>query len=119
MIIFRCQFGSMREVANFFQTFLEMRNEQSPGVAVIVHVLWAEPRLVSIPHAKCWTTVVGEGFTSFPHPCAPRPYGKDVPRLDYWLAYETIMKKVGGRPHWAKVGFTVGATPPRPSFPLH
>uniref|UniRef100_A0A8D1FUT1 L-gulonolactone oxidase n=1 Tax=Sus scrofa TaxID=9823 RepID=A0A8D1FUT1_PIG len=32
----------------------------------------------------------------------PRPYGKDVPRLDYWLAYETIMKKVGGRPHWAK-----------------
>ncbi|XP_043726483.1 L-gulonolactone oxidase isoform X1 [Cervus elaphus] len=31
-----------------------------------------------------------------------RPYGKDVPRLDYWLAYETIMKKVGGRPHWAK-----------------
>ncbi|XP_060265141.1 L-gulonolactone oxidase isoform X1 [Ovis aries] len=32
-----------------------------------------------------------------------RPYGKDVPRLDYWLAYENIMKKVGGRPHWAKV----------------
>ncbi|KAG8506324.1 L-gulonolactone oxidase [Galemys pyrenaicus] len=31
-----------------------------------------------------------------------RPYGKDVPRLDYWLAYETIMKKLGGRPHWAK-----------------
>ncbi|XP_027706054.1 L-gulonolactone oxidase isoform X1 [Vombatus ursinus] len=31
-----------------------------------------------------------------------RPYGKDVPRLDYWLAYERIMKKVGGRPHWAK-----------------
>lgn len=48
-----------------------------------------------------------------------RPYGKDVPRLDYWLAYETIMKKVGGRPHWAKVGFAVRATPPRPSFPLH
>lgn len=33
----------------------------------------------------------------------PRPYGKDVPRLDYWQAYETIMKKFGGRPHWAKV----------------
>ncbi|XP_043846011.1 L-gulonolactone oxidase isoform X2 [Dromiciops gliroides] len=31
-----------------------------------------------------------------------RPYGKDIPRLDYWLAYERIMKKVGGRPHWAK-----------------
>ncbi|XP_054841910.1 L-gulonolactone oxidase-like [Eublepharis macularius] len=31
-----------------------------------------------------------------------RPYGKDVPRLDYWLAYEGIMKKSGGRPHWAK-----------------
>lgn len=31
-----------------------------------------------------------------------RPYGKDVPRLDYWLTYETIMKKAGGRPHWAK-----------------
>ncbi|KAM7173705.1 L-gulonolactone oxidase [Macrochelys suwanniensis] len=31
-----------------------------------------------------------------------RPYGKDVPRLDYWLAYENVMKKAGGRPHWAK-----------------
>ncbi|XP_072842189.2 L-gulonolactone oxidase [Pogona vitticeps] len=31
-----------------------------------------------------------------------RPYGKDVPHLDYWLAYEGIMKKFGGRPHWAK-----------------
>ncbi|XP_065443349.1 L-gulonolactone oxidase-like [Chrysemys picta bellii] len=31
-----------------------------------------------------------------------RPYGKDVPRLDYWLAYESVMKKAGGRPHWAK-----------------
>ncbi|CAO2591356.1 L-gulonolactone oxidase [Lemmus lemmus] len=31
-----------------------------------------------------------------------RPYGKDVPRLDYWQAYETTMKKFGGRPHWAK-----------------
>ncbi|KAH0519286.1 L-gulonolactone oxidase [Microtus ochrogaster] len=34
--------------------------------------------------------------------CPSRPYGKDVPRLDYWQAYETIMKKFGGRPHWAK-----------------
>uniref|UniRef100_A0A803W5V0 L-gulonolactone oxidase n=1 Tax=Ficedula albicollis TaxID=59894 RepID=A0A803W5V0_FICAL len=31
-----------------------------------------------------------------------RPYGKDVPRLHYWIAYEEIMKKHGGRPHWAK-----------------
>ncbi|KAM7322461.1 hypothetical protein ACRRTK_017966 [Alexandromys fortis] len=31
-----------------------------------------------------------------------RPYGKDVPRLEYWQAYETITKKFGGRPHWAK-----------------
>ncbi|NWI14975.1 GGLO oxidase, partial [Crypturellus soui] len=31
-----------------------------------------------------------------------RPYGKNVPRLNYWLAYEGIMKKHGGRPHWAK-----------------
>ncbi|XP_066566221.1 L-gulonolactone oxidase-like [Amia ocellicauda] len=31
-----------------------------------------------------------------------RPYGKDVPRQQYWAAYETIMKRVGGRPHWAK-----------------
>ncbi|KAM9316360.1 L-gulonolactone oxidase-like [Gastrophryne carolinensis] len=31
-----------------------------------------------------------------------RPYGKDVPHQEYWLEYETIMKKVGGRPHWAK-----------------
>lgn len=44
----------------------------------------------------------GQGFTSFSP--TPRPYGKDVSRLDYWLAYESIMKKVGGRPHWAKVG---------------
>ncbi|KAM8953293.1 L-gulonolactone oxidase-like [Pelodytes ibericus] len=31
-----------------------------------------------------------------------RPYGKDVPHQEYWLEYETIMKRVGGRPHWAK-----------------
>ncbi|XP_069461742.1 L-gulonolactone oxidase-like [Ambystoma mexicanum] len=31
-----------------------------------------------------------------------RPYGKDVPLQEYWSEYEWIMKKVGGRPHWAK-----------------
>ncbi|NWV25433.1 GGLO oxidase, partial [Origma solitaria] len=31
-----------------------------------------------------------------------RPYGKDIPRCDYWLTYEGIMRKHGGRPHWAK-----------------
>ncbi|KAM4771261.1 L-gulonolactone oxidase-like [Rhinophrynus dorsalis] len=31
-----------------------------------------------------------------------RPYGKDVPHQEYWLEYEGIMKRVGGRPHWAK-----------------
>ncbi|KAM4694731.1 L-gulonolactone oxidase-like [Discoglossus pictus] len=31
-----------------------------------------------------------------------RPYGKDVPHQQYWLEYENIMKRVGGRPHWAK-----------------
>ncbi|XP_062346754.1 LOW QUALITY PROTEIN: L-gulonolactone oxidase-like [Cinclus cinclus] len=31
-----------------------------------------------------------------------RPYGKDIPRIRYWLAYEEIMRKHGGRPHWAK-----------------
>ncbi|XP_015207781.2 L-gulonolactone oxidase-like [Lepisosteus oculatus] len=31
-----------------------------------------------------------------------RPYGKDVPKQQYWAAYENIMKDVGGRPHWAK-----------------
>ncbi|XP_029452079.1 L-gulonolactone oxidase-like [Rhinatrema bivittatum] len=31
-----------------------------------------------------------------------RPYGKDVPFQEYWLQYEGIMKKAGGRPHWAK-----------------
>ncbi|XP_053316228.1 L-gulonolactone oxidase-like [Spea bombifrons] len=31
-----------------------------------------------------------------------RPYGKDVPHQEYWLEYENIMKRVGGRPHWAK-----------------
>ncbi|XP_031959215.1 bifunctional epoxide hydrolase 2 isoform X3 [Corvus moneduloides] len=31
-----------------------------------------------------------------------RPYGKDIPRLEYWRTYERIMKKHGGRPHWAK-----------------
>ncbi|XP_025049451.1 L-gulonolactone oxidase-like isoform X2 [Alligator sinensis] len=39
-----------------------------------------------------------------------RPYGKDVPRLDYWLAYEGIMKKFGGRPHWAKVGSSLAGS---------
>ncbi|XP_063775283.1 L-gulonolactone oxidase-like [Pseudophryne corroboree] len=31
-----------------------------------------------------------------------RPYGKDVEHKDYWSEYEKIMKRVGGRPHWAK-----------------
>ena len=33
-----------------------------------------------------------------------RPYYKDVPGKDkYWAAYISIMKSIGGRPHWAKV----------------
>ncbi|KAI8069913.1 D-arabinono-1,4-lactone oxidase-domain-containing protein, partial [Gongronella butleri] len=31
-----------------------------------------------------------------------RPYGKPVPYKKYWKAYEDIMRKYGGRPHWAK-----------------
>eukprot|EP00061_Rhincodon_typus_P007176 g28590.t1 len=31
-----------------------------------------------------------------------RPYGKEVPREQYWAMYEEIMKRNGGRPHWAK-----------------
>ncbi|XP_064557180.1 L-gulonolactone oxidase-like, partial [Zonotrichia leucophrys gambelii] len=36
-----------------------------------------------------------------------RPYGRAVPLARYWLLYERIMRKHGGRPHWAK------APPPR------
>ncbi|XP_064602926.1 L-gulonolactone oxidase-like isoform X2 [Liolophura sinensis] len=32
----------------------------------------------------------------------PRPYGKLVPTDKYWDAFENIVNKVGGRPHWAK-----------------
>ena len=33
-----------------------------------------------------------------------RPYYLDVPGRDkYWDAYVSIVKSVGGRPHWAKV----------------
>ncbi|XP_077978412.1 L-gulonolactone oxidase-like [Glandiceps talaboti] len=31
-----------------------------------------------------------------------RPYGKDVEYAKYWEAYEDIMYRAGGRPHWAK-----------------
>ncbi|KAI9272877.1 D-arabinono-1,4-lactone oxidase-domain-containing protein [Phascolomyces articulosus] len=31
-----------------------------------------------------------------------RPYGNPVPYKKYWKAYEDIMRKHGGRPHWAK-----------------
>ncbi|GAB6022414.1 hypothetical protein CHUAL_006531 [Chamberlinius hualienensis] len=31
-----------------------------------------------------------------------RPYGKSIPREKIWRAYESIMLKAGGRPHWAK-----------------
>ncbi|XP_072045784.1 L-gulonolactone oxidase-like [Amphiura filiformis] len=31
-----------------------------------------------------------------------RPYGKFIPYANYWAAYENIVKRVGGRPHWAK-----------------
>ncbi|CAI9534183.1 unnamed protein product, partial [Staurois parvus] len=27
---------------------------------------------------------------------------RSVPHGEYWLEYENIMKRVGGRPHWAK-----------------
>ncbi|KAG0172812.1 hypothetical protein DFQ28_007000 [Apophysomyces sp. BC1034] len=31
-----------------------------------------------------------------------RPYGNPVPYKKYWKGYEDIMRKYGGRPHWAK-----------------
>lgn len=31
-----------------------------------------------------------------------RPYGKKVAYERYWAAYESIMRSLGGRPHWAK-----------------
>ncbi|ORX57987.1 L-gulonolactone/D-arabinono-1,4-lactone oxidase, partial [Hesseltinella vesiculosa] len=31
-----------------------------------------------------------------------RPYGKPVPYKKYWKGYEDLMRKYGGRPHWAK-----------------
>ncbi|XP_014666895.1 PREDICTED: L-gulonolactone oxidase-like isoform X2 [Priapulus caudatus] len=31
-----------------------------------------------------------------------RPYGRDTPHQEYWDKYESIMKRAGGRPHWAK-----------------
>ncbi|XP_046915620.2 L-gulonolactone oxidase [Dermatophagoides farinae] len=31
-----------------------------------------------------------------------RPYGRHVDHTDYWNRYEEIMKRNGGRPHWAK-----------------
>ena len=40
--------------------------------------------------------------------CSVRPYYHDVPGRDkYWAAYVSIVKSVGGRPHWAKVCITV------------
>lgn len=32
-----------------------------------------------------------------------RPFGKDVPYKDYFSAFENLMQKFNGRPHWAKV----------------
>ncbi|XP_035667342.1 L-gulonolactone oxidase-like [Branchiostoma floridae] len=31
-----------------------------------------------------------------------RPYGKDAPKDAWWDMYESVMHKVGGKPHWAK-----------------
>lgn len=42
-----------------------------------------------------------------------RPYGKFVPHWQYWDLYERIVKKAGGRPHWAKVCLSVSC------FELH
>uniref|UniRef100_A0A8C0QZR4 L-gulonolactone oxidase n=1 Tax=Canis lupus dingo TaxID=286419 RepID=A0A8C0QZR4_CANLU len=56
---------------------------------------WAIPRFPVSP-------IISRGMGPHLLLLPTRPYGKDVPRLDYWLTYETIMKKVGGRPHWAK-----------------
>ena len=35
--------------------------------------------------------------------CYCRPYNSFVPFEGYWRAFEDIMKRRGGRPHWAKV----------------
>ncbi len=32
-----------------------------------------------------------------------RPYGKFIPYYKYFDAFENIVKRVGGRPHWGKV----------------
>ncbi|XP_066402262.1 L-gulonolactone oxidase-like [Molothrus aeneus] len=40
-----------------------------------------------------------------------RPYGREAPRGRYWQLYEGIMRRHGGRPHWAKVWGQDGAGP--------
>ncbi|KAJ3098242.1 hypothetical protein HDU96_011156 [Phlyctochytrium bullatum] len=35
-------------------------------------------------------------------PIEIRPYGVEVPHDLFWEGYETIMRHLGGRPHWAK-----------------
>lgn len=78
----------------------------------------AELALISHSQAGCWAVIThggqiraGEG-SPLPLSPVPRPYGKDVPQLNYWLTCETIMKKFQGRPHWAKVGLRAAAGMP-------
>ena len=104
MTTFSCQFKKYARGCKLFPNPFEQKPARCRLIAI--RVLQAELSAGhgpdKVPNDRVGPCRAGTG----PHLLLPlpRPYGKDVPRLDYWLAYETIMKKVGGRPHWAKVG---------------
>lgn len=45
-----------------------------------------------------------------------RPYNKKIPFEKYWAAYQDIMLKAGGRPHWAK-DHTISTDQLRKAYP--
>nr|AGQ16461.1 gulonolactone oxidase [Protopterus annectens] len=85
--------GKMREAILELKAWLEENPKVVAHFPVEVRFARSDDILLSPCYQKdsCYMNII-----------MYRPYGKDVPRERYWLAYEDIMRKYEGRPHWAK-----------------
>ncbi|NXD31022.1 GGLO oxidase, partial [Spelaeornis formosus] len=78
---------------------LELRAalEQNPGIAAHFPVEIRFSRQDEILLSPCF-----HRDSCYVNIIVYRPYGKDIPWIHYWQIYEGIMRRHGGRPHWAK-----------------
>ncbi|XP_058690065.1 L-gulonolactone oxidase-like [Poecile atricapillus] len=76
---------------------LQAALDGNPGIVAHFPVEIRFSRRDEIPLSPCF-----QRDSCFINIILYRPYGKEIPRSRYWDIYEGIMRKHGGRPHWAK-----------------